>query len=209
MLTTLGRFLADQVWPVLAEVVVQPLLWLAVAALVYGSRVLSLAELWRRGQPYAARVPGADRFARFRDRHAARRVGPAPRGLRWLGAQTQEAFFGDLSDKYLPTVHSLRLVLRAGLLFLGSFVLAYAALQITRNVFSTLLHATLGGHLSSFWVVWEPVLDLLENAPFEPLRICLLAVAFRRCLEVFALRRPPLPPGGPATDHPATAAVTG
>ena len=35
---------------------------------------------------------------------------------------------------------------------------------------------------------YEPAIDLLEIAPFETLRLCLLAVAFRRCLEVFRQR---------------------
>ena len=107
-------FFGDQVWPIFLEVLAQPLLWLAVAALVYGSQVLSLAELWRRGQPYAARVPGASVFARYAEKRALRRTGPPPRGVRLAADQTRQAFFGDLDDKYLPTFHSLRLVLRAG-----------------------------------------------------------------------------------------------
>jgi hypothetical protein len=57
ILTRAWTFFADQVWPILIDVVAQPLFWLAVAALVFGSRVLSFAELWRKGQPYAARIP--------------------------------------------------------------------------------------------------------------------------------------------------------
>ena len=184
-LTRIGRFAADAVWPVLADVVLQPLLWLAVAALVYGSRVMSLAELWRRGQSYAALIPGAAALTR-----RAARGSPAPRGVRLVLGQLQEAFFGDLSDKYLPTVHSLRLVLRAGVLFLGSFVFAYSLLRIAENLFSTAVHQIIGGQLVAFWVIWEPVVDLVLTVPFEPIRLCLLAVAFRRCLELFALRTP-------------------
>ena len=166
----------------------QPLLWLAVAALVYGSRVLSLAELWRRGQPYAARVPGASVFARYAEKRALRRVGPPPRGVRLAADQTRQAFFGDLDDKYLPTFHSLRLVLRAGVLFLGSYILAYALVLIAQNYFETLLHWIVGGRDYVFWVRWEPAVAVLTEAPFETLRLCLLAVAFRRCLELFSQR---------------------
>lgn len=188
VLERVGTFFADQVWPILLEVVTQPLLWLAVAALVFGSRVLSLAELWRRGQPYAARVPGAGAFAAYADRRALRRSGPPPRGVRLAAAQTRQAFFGDLDDKYLPTFHSLRLVLRAGALFLGSYVLAYSLVLIARNYLETLLNTVVGGHPFPFWVRWEPVFGLITEAPFETLRLCLLAVAFRRCLELFAQR---------------------
>ena len=188
VLERLGVLFRDQVWPIFLEVLTQPLLWLAVAALVYGSRVLSLAELWRRGQPYAARVPGASVFARYAEKRALRQVGPPPRGVRLAAAQTRQAFFGDLDDKYLPTFHSLRLVLRAGVLFLGSYILAYALVLIAQNYFETLLNWIVGGQGYVFWVRWEPVIAVLTEAPFETLRLCLLAVAFRRCLELFSQR---------------------
>jgi hypothetical protein len=185
VLERLGTFFAEQVWPVFVDVLTAPLLWLAVAALVFGSRVLSLAELWRKGQPYAARVPGASTFARYAEKRALRRVGPPPKGVRLAADQTRQAFFSDLDDKYLPTFHSLRLVLRVGVLFLGCYILAYSLVLIAQNYFGTLINWIVGGREYTFWVRWEPVFDLLENAPFETLRLCLLAVAFRRCLELF------------------------
>lgn len=45
ILTWGWTFFTDQVWPTLIDVVAQPLFWLAVAALVFGSTLLSLAEL--------------------------------------------------------------------------------------------------------------------------------------------------------------------
>ena len=126
ILDRLGDFFSDQVWPLFLEVLAQPLLWLAVAALVFGSRVLSLAELWRKGQPYAAAGARRQRLRPLRRKRALRRVGPPPRGVRLAAAQIRQAFFGDLDDKYLPTFHSLRLVLRAGVVFLGSYVLVYS-----------------------------------------------------------------------------------
>ena len=184
-------FFNDQVWPIFAEVISQPILWLAVAALVFGSRVLSLAELWRKGQPYARRAPGASTFASYRQKQAFRRLGPPPQGLRLAGTQVKEAFFGDIDDKYLPTFHSLRLVLRAGLIFLGSYVLVYSMIAIAQNYAGTLLYAAVGGQAVDFWVAWEPLTDLVHRLPFEPLRLCLL----RR-------RLPPLPrtlPGSGST----------
>ena len=55
LLHRLGAFLVDPVWPMFWSVVSQPIIWLAVAALVYGSQVLSLADLWRRGRPASRR----------------------------------------------------------------------------------------------------------------------------------------------------------
>jgi hypothetical protein len=188
LLAAVASFVGDEVWPVAWEVVSQPVIWLAVAALIYGSQVLSLAELWRKGQTYVERIPGAGSFARRRDKVAARRIGPPPQGLRRVAGEAREAFFGDLDDKYLPTFHSLRLILRAGLVFLGSFVLVYAVLDSLTNYAETALHQVLGGHTVDFWLVWGPWVDLLGVLPFEPLRLCLLAVAFRRCLELFQQR---------------------
>ena len=207
IILTVGHFLETQVWPVLWDVLTQPIIWLAVAALIYGSRVLTLAELWRKGQPYASRVPGASVFARFSEKRALRRLvaharpGAPPKGIRLAATQVKEAFFGDIDDKYLPTFHSLRLVLRAGLAFLGSYVLVYSVIVVAHNSWSTLVHTLIGGHSGTFWVHWEPVVGLLSDGAFEPLRLCLLAVAFRRCLELFRQRSqlhvsypPPLEP---------------
>lgn len=194
LLSTLADLVSEQVWPVLWEVVSQPIIWLAVAALIFGSQVLSLAEVWRRGQGFADRIPGASVFARHRDKRAVRRVGPPPQGVQRLAAEAREAFLGDVDDKYLPTFHSLRLVLRAGLVFLGSFVLVYAALQGLRNYYETALDRLIGGHTVEFWAIWGPWINLALDLPYEPLRLCLLAVAFRRCLELFRNRSAEAPP---------------
>ena len=179
-------FLADPVWPMFWTVVSQPIIWLAVAALVYGSQVLSLADLWRRGQPAAARVIGASRFDRRGDKRALR---PAtPPGVARVGSEVREAFLGDLDDKYLPTFHSLRLVLGAGAGFLGAFVLVYTAVLVAQSSVQQLYLSVLGGHGIDFWYRAGPLLDLVDNLPWEPLRLCLLAVAFRRCLELFHQR---------------------
>ena len=203
VLHALAGFLRQQVWPVVWEAVSQPIIWLAVVALVYGSQVLSLAELWRRGQTYAGRLPrfGAGRRRRQR---AARRVGPAPVGFRRVVGEAREAFLGDVDDKYLPTFHSLRLVLRAGLVFLGSFVLVYALLAAVTALAGRAQDVVVGGHLVDFSTVWGPWLGLGHSLVFEPVRLCLLAVAFRRCLELFQRRS-----GGPvaARGEGAVAAV--
>ena len=188
ILTRISAFITDTIWPVLVEVIAQPMLWLAVAALVFGSRVLSLAELWRTGQPYAARIPGMTVFARYGEKRAFRRLEPPPKGVRLAAARIQEAFFGDIDDKYLPTLHALRLVLRAGPIFLGAYIFVYSLVIILQNYLERSIHWLVGGHESQFWVRWEPLSALIQDALIEPVRLCLLAVAFRRCLELFAQR---------------------
>lgn len=187
VLARFWAFLTGDVWPLLAEAVGQPIIWLAVAALVYGSRVLSLADLWRRGLPLAARVPGMSTFDPRRERRP-RAVAPA--GVARLGSEVKEAFLGDVDDKYLPTLHSLRLVLRAGTGFLAAFVLVYSVLAVGRHYVIRGYEALFSGQDVNFWYRWGPAFDLVENIPWELLRLCLLAVAFRRCLELFERRTP-------------------
>ena len=176
----------------------QPIIWLAVAALVYGSRVLSLAELWRKGQPYAARVPGATVFSSYRDKLAFKRPGPPPAGVRRAAREFNTVFLGDLNDKYLPTVHSVRLVLRAGIAFLACYVAAYTLLRVLGNLIESGVHVITGGHPVDFWFIFGPALGLLPDVLIEPLRLCLLAVTFQRCLVLFRSRstglvvRPPV-----------------
>ena len=188
VLARAAGFLGDEVWPVLAEVVSQPVVWLAVAALVYGSQVLSLAEVWRKSQGVARGWPVPAALTRVRLVRLPGGLGPAPRGLRRVAGEARAAFLGDVDDKYLPTVHSLRLILRAGLVFLGSFVLAHGVISALTGYAGSLLLRLLGGHTVDFWLVWGPWVDLAQVLPFEPLRLCLLAVAFRRCLELFQQR---------------------
>ncbi|MET0693509.1 MAG: hypothetical protein ABWY56_06235 [Propionibacteriaceae bacterium] len=212
VLIRLSNVFTEQVWPAFWEVLSQPIIWLAVAALIYGSHVLSLAELWRRGQPLGRRLPVVSKFAKHSDKVAARRVGPPPVGVQRVLSEVREAFLGDIDDKYLPTFHSLRLVLRAGAIFLGAFVLVYAAQDIVRNYLERLSNLVFGGHQVDFWIVTGPWMSLLPDLVVEPLRLCLLAVAFRRCLELFRARaeqpetylRDLAPDGRPAAQLPTS-----
>lgn len=49
IIRVVGGFVGETAWPFLLDIIGQPLAWLAVAALIYGSRVLSIADLWRKG----------------------------------------------------------------------------------------------------------------------------------------------------------------
>jgi hypothetical protein len=198
-----AEFLRDEVWPLFWEVLSQPIVWLAVAALVFGSNVTSLAELWRRGRPVAEKLPGAAAIARRtgqrRQRAAQASEGrPAgPRGVRFVAGEARELLLGDVNDKYLPTIHSIRLVLRAGVIFLAAFVVLYTLLEVARNLLEAFVGALVGGHTVAFWFLLGPFFDLLYSLPFEPLRLCLLAVAFFRCLEIFRAKlEQPLQPSG-------------
>ncbi len=187
-----AEFVRDEIWPLFWEVLSQPIIWLAVAALVFGSNVTSLAELWRKGQPLASRLPGAAAIVRRAEKRSERvrhrgepRLTNTPRGVRLVAGEARELLLGDVNDKYLPTIHSIRLVLRAGVIFLAAFVVLYTLIEVAANLLQTAVRLILGGHTVAFWFLYGPYLDLLYTVPFEPLRLCLLAVAFYRCLEIF------------------------
>ncbi len=207
LLTRAASFVADEVWPLFWEALAQPIIWLAVAALVFGSQVLSLAEIWRKGQPLLARVPGSTTFASHAERRRARGYQPPPPGVGRAAVELREAFLGDIDDKYLPTFHSLRLVLRAGIVFLGAYVAVYSAIVMAGNGLDLLSDQLLGGRTISFWYAYGPAIGLVPDLLFEPLRICLLAVAFRRCLELFWARSAAAEPAAvPDADADAAAA---
>lgn len=205
----LVEFYLDEVWPSFWDVISQPIIWLAVAALVFGTHVMSVAELWRNSRPLASRLRGATSFEPRSERRRLQGIKPPPPGVQRAAVEFKEALLGDIDDKYLPTINSLRLILRAGVIFLGAYIVVYSVQQILNNYTHVLVQKVVGGHDIDFWVTLGPVWDLIYGLPFEPLRLCLLAVAFRRCLELFRARAHPADrtPAPDPTPTPARAAV--
>lgn len=182
VLVAVGDFFRENVWPSLWNVVSEPIVWLAVAALIFGSRVSSLAELWRKGKPMVDRLGVASRIEQ-------RRINiEASAGVRKLALEARSMFLGDLDDKYLPTIHSVRLVLRAGVIFLGAFILVYGLQEIMENYLRNAVRLLTGGHLVAFWTTTSPIWNLIYTLPIQPWRLCLLAVAFYRCLQLLRAR---------------------
>jgi len=175
-------FWSATLWPLLRDAMVQPVIWLAVAALVFGAKTLSVADLWRQGAPLTAQVPVPRRVRRLQ---AVRQERAASRSGRRVWLEFQEVFLGDIDDKYLPTFQSLRLVLRAGVTFLGSYVFVYALWTVLVAGWRHLVVLAIGGQDALTWLKLGPLADFLVLAPTEPLRMCLLALAFHRCLALF------------------------
>ncbi len=193
LLAQFGSWWSEVVWPGISAMVVEPMLWLALAALVFGSQVISTADLWRRGEPVSVRA----RRSRIEVGDRERRV----------ALEVQQAFFGDLNDKYLPTWQSVRLVTGVGATFFAAFVLCYGVLVTGEEWLRRWLFWVLGGHPVTFWSVAGPPIDLVVTAVGEPLRWALLAAAFQACLTLLATRsgrsRPAAPEPQPAVPHPA------
>lgn len=174
--------LVEWLWPVFTHAFVQPVMWLAVAALVYGSHVLSFAEMWRKGEPLSAHLDAQSGVVL--DKRGRRRARPGTRG-RSVVIEVQEALFGDLNDKYLPTFQSVRLVLRGGVLFLAAYVFIYSLVTVVARAFKDTVLEIFGGRVATFWVAWDDLITGLTQPFGETLRLALLAVAFRRVLTHF------------------------
>ena len=174
--------LVGWLWPVFTHAFVQPVMWLAVAALVYGSHVLSFAEMWRKGEPLTAHLDAQSEV--LLDKRGRRRARPGTRGRTFI-IEVQEALFGDLNDKYLPTFQSVRLVLRGGVLFLAGYVFVYSLFTVVARAFKDTVLEIFGGRVATFWVAWDDLITGLTQPFGQTLRLALLAVAFRRVLTHF------------------------
>lgn len=176
-LTWFGHWFAEQLWPFFRDVFTAPLLWLGVAALIFGTHTLSMADLWSRG----GRASDAVRQLARSD-HKGERSGSTAGRRAWL--EVQEVFFGDIDDKFLPAWQALRLLLRAGTLFLATFFLLHSVIEQVGVLIRMGVMHLVGGHDASFWMAADPLLDLPEQFTVS-LRLCLLVVAFHRCLVIF------------------------
>lgn len=162
-------------WPAVSQTFAEPVLWLAITALVTGSGVLSIADLWRHSETPDL-LSGSERRSARRLAHRMRTSSRLRSG--WL--TFQETFLGDIDDKYLPTWQSLRLTLRVGLTFLGAYLLVFTMMTVSVQLVVYGIKVLIGGGSTVFWGAFVPVLDLIERLLLEPVRVSLLVVAFRR-----------------------------
>lgn len=89
--------------------------------------------------------------------------------------ELRDLFFGDLDDKYAPTVQSLRLAPSGGLVLVGTFCLLHSVTVGLSWAVNRAFELVLGPAEARFWVAWRMPIDLL-------------AVAYLRCLELLAER---------------------
>ncbi|MFC6086834.1 hypothetical protein [Sphaerisporangium aureirubrum] len=178
----------------LADGLVQPLIWLAMAAVVYTSFITDEAKVIE-GTRLEPRLSGLWRRL------------PAPLQL------TAEFFSRGIRDKYVPLANGFRFVLRGGLVFYLTFCLVYAALEALAAVAFMAVTRLLGPHEPLWWQMWEGAVNFPVNVLHEVLRICLLAAAFDLALRRAAGRpgpapAPPAPAGSPApSGSPVTASA--
>ena len=167
-----------------------PLMWLAVAGIVYG---VGFTGDWRG---VVQRVGGTrastwlDRTAPAQDRVRARWL-TLPKYVRDKSSEHASGKLG----RFRPITDTARVILHAGLPALALYVLSYvvlAWLDMTGAFYGVVLGDgylfrgmawVLGPHPIEFWNAYSGPLALVSHLLIEPLRICLIASTFAYAVE--------------------------
>jgi hypothetical protein len=179
----------NTLWPPLLDGFVLPLAWLAATALVFGYRELG-------GRSLVEGMPVPRRLQRIAERRPS---APKTRHGRFAVSELTDLLAGDARDKYLPTLHGLKRVLRVGAVYLGVFCLLYGAVTFLAGWSQVATEWLLGVRTPNFWIAGEHLHELAIDLVWEPIRICLLAAAFIHCLTVGTVSEA----GTSAADRPA------
>ena len=164
----------DWALPVAVQLVLLPLAWLLVAGIVYTRALANVVE--------GPSVPRA----------MERAANLAQRGYLVLPAAIKRQAYlltDEWDDVGSPLTQSAKLVSRAGLTALVSFMGVYALLFAAGQWLSFALYRAIGPQESSLWFELDPLVSIVDNLVTEPLRIALLAVMFDGCLRRWQERR--------------------
>jgi hypothetical protein len=154
------------------DALVLPLVWLAIAAIVFGLEMRDREAI--RGTPLE-KIP---------DRLAGRR-----RRLAELASRS-------MREKYVPVVHAVRLVFRAGAPAFAWFCLCYVAIGALLDRLQRVVVVLIGpDHTVRFWNLALTPIEFGHRLLYEILRLALLAAMFD-----LVMRR--VTAGTPAPDRP-------
>ncbi|WP_349268659.1 hypothetical protein MPNTM1_03672 [Mycolicibacterium parafortuitum] len=167
-----------------------PLLWLAVAAIVYG---VTAPRDWRG----AARRVAGQRADWVFERTAGRQKRVRERWSRLPEVHRADARDWAVSKlgNYRTITDAARLILHGGVLALSLYVLGYLGLAWLDMAGSFYRPEMRSGYLfrgaaelfgpnpQAFWNFAQPVLALISHLIVEPLRVCLIASTVAYCVE--------------------------
>ncbi|KRE34433.1 hypothetical protein ASG82_19435 [Mycobacterium sp. Soil538] len=182
-----------------------PLIWLAVAGIVYG---VTAGADWRATARQFARERASVLPARHAER--SRRVQAGWKRLPGKVRRELGDYAGAQLGKFTPIADSARLLLHGGVLALSLYVLGYlvlAWLDMSGSFYRAQLGSghlfrgmawLLGPHPQTFWDGVYDALTMVSHLIVEPLRICLIAVTLGYCLQRLpAAATAPAEPGSP------------
>ncbi|MBG0813775.1 hypothetical protein [Planomonospora sp. ID82291] len=145
-------------WPLLVDALIEPLAWLAVAALVYGA----FAEDTRA-------VVRGTRLERVADRVERTHV---------LTRTTMIGATVGFRDRWIPPVNAFRLASRGGAALFGVFCLCYVALQVGADYADRSIRALVGSDFPFFWTLFDTPVAFTVDLVVGVLTVCLLAATF-------------------------------
>lgn len=160
-------------WELLKDGLIQPLLWLTIAAVVFGADVDRTEALFRPGstarqmqEAALAHTPGL----------VKRLSALAGRGLR---------------EKYLPFLNAFRFILQVSPIYYLSFCLYYTLLELGFGWLERGVYLAVGpADFLGWWWPWLGPIEIAVTALHELLRVCLLAATFEIALRRIASREP-------------------
>lgn len=145
-------------------VIVLPLAWLALAAIVYAGVL-------------PRRVRRSTRAARLQVA-AERRWRRMPRPVRVLGTALSSGF----RERWEPIATALSLVWRNGPVRLGIYIFAFAVLTVAGQWLTGLVYQLAGPHDTGWWIGMSDPINLLIAVIVTPLQFILVAAAFDESL---------------------------
>jgi hypothetical protein len=145
-------------WPLVVDALIEPLAWLAVAALVYGAFAEDTRAIVRGTRLETV----ADKVERT---HTLTRT-------TMTGATT------GFRDRWVPPVNAFRLVTRGGAALFGAFCLCYVALQVGADYADRSIRALIGSDFPFFWVLFSSPVKFAVDLVAGVLTVCLLAATF-------------------------------
>lgn len=167
-----------------------PLIWLAVAGIVYG---VSASQDWRALVERVASARAQKLWSR--QELAQERVKPVWQRIPAAWRADFRGYAESQLGKFKPIVDSMRILLHGGVFALSLYVLAYLGLAWL-DMSGSFYRAQLGsGYLlrgmawlvgpqsSQFWSAGIPTLELVIHLIIEPLRVCLIAATMGYCLH--------------------------
>lgn len=165
---TVGDWLLGVLGGVDALVVV-PLAWLTVGAVVYGHKLAPPAPPPRRVPAVVQRIPGPVR--------------------RWGGE-----VLGDVRERFIGLTGGIRRLLIAGLAPMLIFGLAFLASARLEDGLELLARQLIGPQALDTWLAFSPHVSTVTRAVGLTVTMCLLAAAVDRVLSVGDDAPPPAPP---------------
>lgn len=154
-LSQVWSYFSETVWPSFWDMLLQPLVWFALAVLVAGGKFIHVDEIVTRV------VPPADNKV----------VG-------FLRDVVQDRILGDLDEKLFPVFQALRRMWKATISFLAAYILAFTALTWIGEALQDLAWRLIGMRQSSTIAIAIPLVDAISAVLILSLKLALLIVAF-------------------------------